>query len=126
MKEAEMDREAEYDPTLFSPEELAMMRAANGATCAAPAKDDVRELQAQFTAPAKLIAEGGERERQLRALIHQLTALARTSEQQQRSIYEQTQNLARIVISSSEREVQLQENLETLRGNALLRCKQLD
>ena len=49
--------------------------------------------------------------------------LARTNEQQQRSIYEQTQTLARIVITSSEREVKLQANLEALRDVAMARTK---
>lgn len=122
MKESELNRAADYDPTLFSPEELAMMREANGSSNE-PVVDDPAELQAQLAAVARLVAEGGERERQLRALIHDLTALARTSEQQQRSIYEQTQTLARIVIASSEREVKLQENLEALREVALSRAK---
>lgn len=122
MNEAPLNGYADYDPALFSPEELAMMREANGSTADAIVAD-ANELQAQLAAVAKLVAEGGERERQLRALINDLTVLARTSEQQARSIYEQTQTLARIVITSSEREVKLQENLETMRGLALCRAR---
>lgn len=119
-----MDRSAEFDPALFSPEELAMMRDANGATGEPVGKPGVEELQAQFTAVARLVAEGGERERHLRALINDLTLLAKTNAQQQQSVYAQTQTLAQIVINSSERELQLQENLEALRAVVMGRAKQ--
>jgi hypothetical protein len=120
-----MNGEADFDADLFSPEELAMMREANGATNELTVKHDVSELQAQFTAVARLVAEGGERERQLRGLINDLTLLAKASQQQQHSIYTQTQTLAKIVISMSEREVELQQNLESLRGVVLGRAKQV-
>lgn len=120
-----MSGEAEFDTTLFSPEELEMMRDANGASAALPDKPDVEELQAQFTAVARLVAEGSERERQLRALVNDLTLLARANAEQQQSIYAQTQTLAHIVIASSEREVKLQENLETLRNVVLGRARQV-
>ena len=120
-----MDREAAFDPSLFSPEELAMMRDANGATNEIAVKPDLETLQAQFTAVARLVAEGGERERQLRALVNDLTLLAKANAQQQQSIYAQTQTLAQIVIKSSEREVHLQENLEALRGVIMGRVQQV-
>ncbi len=122
MKQTRVDGEARIDADLFSPEELAMMQGANGNSVpAVPA--DADELQAQIEAVARLVAEGGERERQLRALINDLNVLARTSEAQQRSIYEQSQTLARMLMSSSEREVKLQESLETLRDVAMTRAR---
>ena len=114
-----------FDPALFSPEELEMMRDANGATRERPLEPDIKELQAQFAAVARLVVEGGERERQLRALVNDLTLLARANAEQQQSIYAQTQTLAQIVITSSEREVKLQENLEALRNVVLGRAKQV-
>lgn len=125
MKEAKLDKAADFDPTLFSPEELEMMGDANGATAELAVKPDAEELQAQFTAVARLVAEGGERERQLRALINDLTLLAKTNAQQQQSIYAQTQTLAQLVINSSEREVKLQENLEALRAVVMGRARQV-
>lgn len=109
------------DPGLFSPEELEMMRDATGAE-GALSPPDAAELQEQLTAVARLVAEGGERERQLRAVIADLTLLAKPAEQQQ-SIHEQTQRLARIVLASSERELQLQQCLDTVRHVVLSRAK---
>ena len=125
MKEAPLNGEAEFDPGLFSPEEIAMMREAEGTTDALAVKHDVQDLQAQFVAVARFVAEGAERERQLRALITDLTLLAKTSAQQQHSIYTQTQTLTQIVVSMSKRELELQENLESLRGVVLGRAKQV-
>lgn len=114
--------QTEFDAGLFSPEELAMMNEAGGVTTALAVHHDATQLQEQFSAVARLVAEGCERERQLRALIADLTLLAKTSEAQQRSICEQTKNLARIVLTSAEREIQFQASLEALRlkvtGNA--------
>lgn len=124
MSEAETDGWGDLDPSLFSPEELEMMREAEGSTGELGVKPDAEELQAQLTAVARLVAEGGERERQLRALISDLTLLARVPEQQQ-SIHEQTQRLAKIVLASSERELQLQQCLETVRNVVIARAKNL-
>lgn len=123
MKETKVDGAAGYDSDLFSPEELAMMEGANGSSNDPVMPADADELQAQIAAVARLVAEGGERERQLRALINDLNVLAKTSEVQQRSIYEQSQTLAKIVISSSEREVKLQASLEALRDVAMHRAR---
>ncbi len=119
----EGEGEAEFDADLFSPEELAMMSSANGATNPIASPADPDDLQAQIEAVARLVAEGGERERQLRALINDLTVLARTSEAQQRSIYDQSQTLARLVVSGSKREVKLQESLVALREVAMVRAR---
>lgn len=120
MSEANMDRSGDFSPDLFSAEELAMMQDADGMNDDAALEP--KDLQSQLNAVARLVAEGGERERQLRALINDLTMLA-TPDSQRRSTFEQTQNLARIVLASSERELQLQQCLETLRGVVMVRAK---
>ena len=120
MKEAEMDRAGDFDPDLFSPEELAMMREADGIVDGLTVEHDATELQAQYMALAKMVAEGGERERQLRALVNDLTLLAKSNMQIQ-SHHEQTRNLAKIVLASAERELQLQQCLEAFRSVALTR-----
>ena len=71
-----------------------------------------------------MVAEGGERERQLRALVNELTILAGVNEQQ-RSYHEQTQTLARLVLASSERELHLQQCLEAVRNVALTRVRHI-
>ena len=116
---------AEFDPTLYSSAELALMRKASGPTEELDVEPDLKSLQLQFSALARLVAEGGDRERQLRALISDLTLLAKTSAQQQHSIYEQTQLLAQIVLASSDREVKLQQNIEAVRIVVLGRAQQL-
>ncbi len=115
--------EPDFDPTLFSPEELQMMREADGVSPEPTAEQNCEHLQMQFTAVARLVAEGAERERQLRGLIKELTLLAKTSAAQQHSIYTQTQALAQIVIAMGEREGDLQANLEALRTVILGRAK---
>ena len=122
MSEAETNRWGDFDPGLFSPEELEMMREAEGSTGEPGVKPDAEELQAQLTAVARLVAEGGERERQLRALVADLTMLGNPVQQQQ-SVHEQTQRLAQIVLASSERELQLQQCLDTVRSVVLVRAK---
>ena len=124
MKEALLKGDADFDPTLFSPEELALMRDANGATNDFAVKD-VNALQTQFMDVARLVAEGGERERMLRGLINELTLLTKKGLLHQNSIYEQTQALAQIIISSSEREVDLQRHLESLRSVVIGRVKKM-
>ena len=115
--------EPDFDPSFFSPEELEMMREADGVSRDPAAEQNGEHLQAQFTAVARLVAEGAERERQLRGLINELTLLAKTSAAQQHSIYTQTQALAQIVIAMGEREGDLQTNLESLRTVILGRAK---
>ena len=122
MKEAPIERAGDYDPDLFSPEELEMMRGAEGVVDGVEVRQDAAELQRQYAALARMVAEGGERERQLRALINDLTILAKANDQQ-RSYHEQTQNLARLVLASSERELQLQQCLEAVRNVALSRIR---
>lgn len=122
MKEAELRRDEDFDPDLFTAEELAMMAEADGIIESMTVKHSAEELQAQYTALAKMVAEGGERERQLRALVHDLTMLQTTVEQQ-RSQHEQTQSLAKLVLASSERELQLQQCLNVVRGVALSRAR---
>lgn len=122
MKEARTDRAGDFDPDLFSPEELAMMREADGVVDGFAVEHDAKELQAQYVALAKMVAEGGERERQLRALVNDLTLLAQ-SNMQVRSHHEQTQNLAKIVLASAEREMHLQQCLEAFRSVALTRAR---
>ena len=99
-----------------------MMHGADGMTEEPGVKPDAEELQGQLTAVARLVAEGGERERQLRALIADLTMLGKPA-QQQESMHEQTQRLAQIVLASSERELQLQQCLDTVRSVVLVRAK---
>lgn len=123
MRETKVEKSAGEDSHLFTPEELALMQGANGSSNGPAWPADADELQAQIAAVARLVAEGGERERQLRALINDLNVLARTSEAQQRAIYEQSQTLAKIVISGSEREVKLQASLEALREVAMQRAR---
>ena len=122
MSEADPNGFGDFDPDLFSPEELAMMQGAEGLTDELGVKPNAEELQAQLTAVAALVAEGGERERQLRALIKDLTLLA-TPVRTHQSLHEQTQRLASIVLASSERELQLQQCLETIRGVVMNRAK---
>ncbi len=122
MKEAELERGGDFDPDLFSPEELAMMREADGVVDGLTVEHDAKELQAQYVALAKMVAEGGEREQKLRALVADLTLLARSTHHQH-SHHEQTQNLARIVLASSQRELELQQCLEALRSVALTRAR---
>lgn len=116
MKDERVQSEVEADADLFSPEELAMMTAADGIVDDVVVTHDHDELQQQYNAVARLIAEGGERERQLRAIVHDLTLLADANQQQQASLHEQTRTLARIVVSSSERELQLKQCLEDFRN----------
>ena len=123
MKEAPIERAGDYDPDLFSPEELEMMRAAEGSH-EPELRHDAAELQRQYAALARMVAEGSERERQLRALVNELTILAKANEQQ-RSYLEQTQNLARLVLASSERELHLQQCLEAVRNVALTRVRNI-
>ena len=102
--------------SLFSPEELELMGNANGVVpnqITVPALD---ELQEQYQTVVRLVAEGGERERQLRAIVHDLTMLANANQQQHFSLHEQTLTLARIMISSSERELRLKQSLEEVRS----------
>jgi hypothetical protein len=73
---------------------------------------------------ARLVAEGGERERKLRAVVADLTAILQANEQQA-SLYEQTQSLAKIVLASSERELELQNSLEALRSAVIVRAKNI-
>lgn len=122
MKEAPIERDGEFDPDLFSPEELEMMRGADGVVDGLEVAHDAAELQRQYAALARMVAEGGERERQLRALVNELTTIARANDHQ-RSYHEQTQNLARLVLASSERELQLQQCLEAVRNLALTRVR---
>lgn len=103
------------DADLFSPEELAMMSSAPGLIDDLVVTHTREELQQQYNSVARLIAEGGERERQLRAIVHDLTILADANQDQQCSLHEQTRNLARMVVSSSERELQLKQCLEEFR-----------
>ena len=125
MEEKSGDKAAEFDPTLYSSAELALMSEAGGTTEEVYVEPDLKSLQVQFSALARLIAEGGDRERQLRALINDLTLLAKTSAQQQHSIYEQTQLVAQIILASSDREVKLQQNIEAVRAVVMERAQQL-
>ena len=102
-----------------------MMQQAEGLIDGLTTHHDAVELQAQFSAVARLVSEGCERERQLRALISDLTVLAKTNEAQQRSIYEQTQNLAKIILLSAEREMQFQASLDSLRRIVTGRAERL-
>ena len=122
MKEAPMNREAEFSSDLFSPEELAMMSEADGVVDGFTVEHDPTQIQKQYVALAKMVAEGGERERQLRALVADLTMLAETN-MQLKSHHEQTQNLAKIVLASAERELHLQQCLEAFRSVALTRAR---
>ena len=125
MKDEPIKGEVEAGAELFSPEELAMMTAADGIIDDVVVTHDPEELQQQYNAVARLIAEGGERERQLRAIVHDLTLLADANEQQQASLHEQTRTLARIVVSSSERELQLKQCLEDFRSVIGTRAKKV-
>ncbi|WP_375382036.1 hypothetical protein [uncultured Sphingomonas sp.] len=104
------------DTDLFSPEELAMMSMADGIIDDVVVVHDRDELQQQYNAVSRLIAEGGERERQLRAIVHDLTFLANANQLQQSSLHEQTRSLARLVVSASERELQLKQSLDDFRA----------
>ncbi|MGI4730663.1 MAG: hypothetical protein ACRYFW_02810 [Janthinobacterium lividum] len=115
MKESKIQRDA-ADTDLFSPEELAMMSTADGIIDDVVVVHDRDELQQQYNAVARLIAEGGERERQLRAIVHDLTLLADANQLQQCSLHEQTRTLARLVVSASERELQLKQSLDDFRA----------
>jgi len=125
MEEKSSDKAAEFDSTLYSSAELELMGEASGTTEELYVEPDLKSLRVQFSALARLVAEGGDRERQLRALINDLTLLAKTSAQQQHSIYEQTQLLAQIILASSDREVKLQQNIEAVRTVVMGRAQQL-
>ena len=101
-----------------------MMRDAEGLTDGLAVEPDAAELQRQYAALARMVAEGGERERQLRALVNDLTILAKANDRQL-SYHEQTQNLARLVLASSERELHLQQCLEAVRNVALTRVRNM-
>jgi hypothetical protein len=122
MIEGKSDRHEDFDPDLFSAEELAMMHGSDGLTDQLSVQHSSKELQAQYTAVARLVAEGGERERKLRAVIADLTAVLQTGDQNS-SLYQQTQNLAKIVLASSERELEMQNSLEVIRTAVLVRAK---
>lgn len=122
MKEAPIEAGGDPDAGLFSPEELEMMRGAHGSADPVPVTPDLAELQRQYAALARMVAEGGERERQLRALVNELTLLARAGDHH-RSLQDQTQTLARLVLASSERELQLQQCLQAVRNVALGRVR---
>lgn len=124
MKQAPIESGGDFDPDLFSPEELEMMQGAEGVVDGLQVEHDAAELQRQYAALARMVAEGGERERQLRALVNELTMLARGADHQ-RSYHEQTQNLARLVLASSERELHLQQCLEAVRNVALTRVRNM-
>ena len=124
MKETPIERAGDPAPDLFTAEELALMNEADGTADELPLAHDAAELQRQYTALARMVAEGGERERQLRALVHDLTALAAPAEQS-RAYHEQTQTLARLVMASSERELHLQQCLEAVRTVALCRARNM-
>lgn len=122
MKQERIEEGGEFDPDLFSPEELEMMRDAEGIVDGLEVEHDMAELQRQYQSLARMVAEGGERERQLRALVNELTLLTQSVDQR-RSYHEQTQNLAKIVLASSEREMHLQQCLEAVRTVALNRVR---
>ena len=124
MKMERVEKGGDHDPGLFSPEELEMMHAAEGDAEGLQLEPDVAELQRQYQALALMVSEGGERERQLRQLVNELTLLAKGAAHQ-RSYHEQTQNLAKIVLASSEREMQLQQCLEAVRTVALARVRNI-
>lgn len=124
MEEAPVDQDQGFDPDLFSPEELEMMRDADGMVEDTKSEPDAAELQRQYTALARMVAEGGERERQLRTLVNDLTVLTCAGDQH-RSYQEQTRTLARLVLASSERELQLQQCLEAVRNVALARNRNI-
>ena len=124
MKEAPIERAGEFDPDLFSPEELEMMQGADGVVEGMAVSHDAAELQRQYAALARMVAEGGERERQLRQLVNELTLVSRADDHR-RSHHEQTQNLARLVLASSERELHLRECLEAVRAVALNRVRSM-
>ncbi|MEL6876477.1 MAG: hypothetical protein AAGL68_00070 [Pseudomonadota bacterium] len=121
MIEGNINRHGDFDPDLFTEEELEMMQEADGVTDDLSHQPSNKELQAQYTAVARLVAEGGERERQLRAAIADLTSLLKASEQAA-SLQEQNQSLAKIVLASSEREAEIQRGLEELKQAVLKRA----
>ena len=123
MEEAPIEDDGTFDPDLFSPEELEMMHGAEGLGAPA-AEPDLAELQRQYVSLARMVAEGGERERQLRTLVNELTLLASASDHH-RAYQEQTQALAKLVLASSERELQLQQCLEAVRNVALSRVRNI-
>ena len=125
MKQTPIEKAGDFDPELFSAEELEMMAGADGVIDTMSVEPDVAELQRQYVALARMVAEGGERERQLRALVHDLTMLAEANDHQHAAHHEQTRNLARLVMASSERELQLQQCLEAVRNVALTRVRSM-
>ncbi|MEM7701918.1 MAG: hypothetical protein AAF251_08290 [Pseudomonadota bacterium] len=122
MMEGNLDRHSDFDTDLFSEEELAMMREADGVTDELAHEPSVKELQEQYVAVARLVAEGGERERKLREAIADLTALLKASEQAA-SLTQQNQSLAKIVLASSEREAEIQRGLDELKKAVLKRAR---
>ena len=101
-----------------------MMQEADGVIDGPEVAHDLAELQRQYVALARMVTEGGERERQLRALVADLSLLSRTNDQH-RAYQEQTQTLAKLVLASSERELQLQQCLEAVRNVAISRVRNI-
>jgi hypothetical protein len=122
MIEGNFNRHGDFDPDLFTEEELEMMKEADGVTDELSHRPSNKELQAQYTALARMVAEGGERERLLRAAIADLTALLKASDQAA-SLQQQNQNLAKIVLASSEREAEVLRGLEELKLAVLKRAR---
>lgn len=107
-------KDADFDEDFFSPEELAMMNGSDGDVddlFVTPSADD---LQAQLKSMATLVSEGCVREQELRVILKGLRA-SQSDDTGSVSAQEQTQALAKMVITSCERERALQEKLAQMR-----------
>jgi hypothetical protein len=112
MTEAIMDNK--FDQGLFTPEELALMGESEGvATSPSPLASEKDVLQAQIKSLAAMVADGCERERELRAALNALTLTSDADVAV--SLQEQTHSLAKLVMASCERERTLQSNLRHIR-----------
>jgi hypothetical protein len=101
------------DTDLFSPEELALMNGSDGLSGFAPVKPAQEQLEEQVRTMAVLVAEGCERERQLRNAMKRLE-LAAASADDFTGIQAQVASLAQMLMTSAERERALQQRLNAI------------
>jgi len=99
----------DFDEDFFSAEDLEMMGASEGEVYdPSPA-----ELQSQITELARLIFEGGEREKQLRLGLNRLEAVL-DSTASEAAAFDQMQSMAQMLQQGVERERQLRASVSRL------------
>lgn len=99
----------DFDDDMFDPEDLEMMGASSGEVYE-PSPED---LQDQVGELARLIWEGGEREKQLRLGLNRLEAVVDSTDSES-EVFEQMQSMAKMLQQSVEREKQLRASVSRL------------